>query len=261
MLNKPVDQTPISCQQLSYTAPTGIPLLHELNFCFPAGQVTMILGPNGSGKTLLLKCLAGLLRPNQGTVHIGPESLTELDNMAKARLLGWLPTVTTIPFAFTVMDVLLMGRYPIHQGRVSAVDQRLCDQLLSDFQLQHLKHRTVASLSQGEKTKVQLARVLAAEPPILLLDEICANLDINAKISILNRLGKLAQQGRTIIASHHDLHTVAGYADQLIVLKNGSCLLQGPPPEVFTADMIHRAFDIRPRRLETDPSGHVSLLF
>ncbi|MFW7379360.1 MAG: ABC transporter ATP-binding protein [Oligoflexus sp.] len=236
-------------------------LLAGIHGSFEPAKVNMVLGPNGSGKTLLLRCLAGLMLPTKGSVQIGSKSLHSFNLMNRSRLIGWLPTHCHIPFNFTVFDVLLMGRFPFHQGNITSNDRIICRSLLAELNIEALSQRTYLNLSQGEQVKVQLARVLAADPSYLILDEICANLDIKAKIDVLKLLQVLAQRGKTIILSHHDLHSVAGYADYILMMKDGRIAAQGPTTDIFQSQMIENVFGLKPRIWHRFDQESLSLIF
>lgn len=251
----------LTIKNLSLQSSDGQCLLRNIDCKLHASQVNMILGPNGAGKTLLLKCIAGILKPSSGEIWLGKRNLRQIPIAERSMILGWLPSQSQIPFTFQALDIVIMGRFPYHHGHITQHDRHICLQTFTLLGIEDLKYRNYESLSQGEQIKVQLARILAANPDILVLDEICANLDIKAKIDILQLLSELSAQGKTIILSHHDLHSVFAYANQLVMLKNGKVAAQGPVSDSFTPSSIEKVFGIKPRIWKRENQDSLSLLF
>ena len=208
-------------------------LLDQVSFEIPEGSLFAILGPNGAGKTLLLRCLAGLLKPDQGSIEGMPEPL------------AWVPLSHTLPFGFVVQELVLMGRYASHQGFVQAADVAKADAALKAVGIEKLSGRSYNSLSRGEQTKVDIARAIASEAKVILLDEPFSNLDIDAVLHMIRLFKTLQAEGRTLIFSHHDLFTVGDLATHALLLKKGRILGSGPLNEVFTAAAIATAYNVR----------------
>ncbi|MBC7532915.1 MAG: ABC transporter ATP-binding protein [Oligoflexus sp.] len=208
-------------------------LLHEICFEVPPASLFAILGPNGAGKTLLLRCLADLLSPSSGTILGRPEKL------------AWVPLSQALPFGFVVRDLVLMGRYSIHQGFAQAEDRRITDAAIHRIGIETLANRSYNSLSRGEQTKVDIARALASESKLILLDEPFSNLDIDAALQLTHLFHELRDDGKTLIFSHHDLHTLALLATHGLLLKQGRILQCGPLSEIFQASAIEEAYNVK----------------
>jgi|GEM_PF-1218891 ABC-type cobalamin/Fe3+-siderophores transport system ATPase subunit len=228
-------------------------LLSDLQGTIPEGEITLILGPNGAGKTLLLRCLAGLLKPQQGGVFTSQGKLVhELSRIESARLLSWTPVSHNLPFDFSVLDLLLMGRYPLHQGYPQKADRFFIQKAMQRVGISAMQDRIYNSLSRGEQTKVDIARAIAADTPLLIFDEPFANLDIDASLQLMDIFRELQREGRTLVLSHHDLYSVRDLATSIILMKKGQLVASGPTARVFTADAIERTYDVIAREV-TDP--------
>lgn len=237
----------VEVKNLNLKSSSGKSLISQVSASFEPGRLHMILGPNGAGKTLMLKCISGLLDGYEGEVSYFGESTRLLSVEKRAKLLSWLPSETHQSFDFKAIDIVIMGRFPHHRGQIGMQDKKKALEYMKLLEIEDLKQRYYPSLSHGEKIKVQLARVLSCEAPIVILDEICANLDIKSKIQNLKLLRELSQQGLTVILSHHDLHTVAAYSDTMLLMKDAKVLRQGSVPECFTEDQLEECFGIRPK--------------
>lgn len=235
----------LSITDLSFKANRDQDILHGLSMDFYASSVNMILGPNGSGKTLLFQCILGLLKNSKGEIRSQNRKLKDIPPMELARLISWVPSQSEVNFPFTAEEVILMGRYPYHQGYPRPDDFKYVDQSIRDLEIEHLKYQKYYTLSQGEKAKVQIARVIGSKASIMIFDEICANLDPKNTFKILDLLKSLAKkENKTIILSHHDLYTVTGYADYITMIKNGKTVTHGTTLECFTPESIQKTFEI-----------------
>ncbi len=230
-------------------------LLDQVNLSFPKGEISLILGPNGSGKTLLLRCLAGVLSPHTGQVLIGTEPMHKKSREETAKILNWMPLSTNLPFAFSVIDLLIMGRYPQHQGFPGKRDRLAAETALQRLNLHSFAERSYNSLSRGEQTRVDIARALAADTSVLLFDEPFANLDIDASLQIIQLFHELREQGKTLILSHHDLYSARDLATYMIFLKQGRLVASGSSPSIFTPDIIRQTYDVEAEVREDQHSG------
>ncbi len=208
-------------------------LLHPMSFEIPRDSIFLIMGPNGAGKTLLLKALAGLL----------PMASGEIVNRSEP--FSWVPLSQALPFSNSVEDVVLMGRYQLHQGYAGRVDREKVDRVLNRLGIEELKTRDYNSLSRGEQTKVDLARALAAETSLLFLDEPFANLDIDASLQIRDLLHDLKKEGKTIVLSHHDLFSAKDLGTHGLILNKGQLVIHGDISEVLRPSHIESAFGVR----------------
>lgn len=220
--------------------------LRHVSLDVPAGALVALVGPNGSGKSSLLHAIAGTVTPQAGTIHLGGIALTTLTATARARLVASVPQSARLAEGFSVAEVVMMGRTPhIDPWRGSRHhDAAIVAEAMRAAGIEPLADRWVGQLSGGEQQRVLIARALAQQPRVLLLDEATAHLDVHHQISVLGLVRTLAHQGRVVLAALHDLNLAALYADHLVLLAHGMVLASGPPAQVLTAALIEQAFGV-----------------
>ncbi len=216
-------------------------VLKGVSFPVEAGGFVALMGPNGSGKTTLLRAIQGLIKPHQGTVRIGSFVVDRIARQDMARLVASVPQQTVVDFNFTVWDMVMMGRNP-YIGRFSQegrVDIGVVARALDRVGISSLAHRHYSTLSGGEAQKVVIARALAQEPRVLLLDEPTAHLDINHKLEILDLIQRLNQEDAvTTIMVVHDINLAAVYCQDAVMLKAGQIHSSGPISRVISAENL-----------------------
>jgi iron complex transport system ATP-binding protein len=219
--------------------------LTEVSLRIGKGEFVALVGPNGSGKSTLIRALSRGLPPRQGAVLLDGADLYHLAPRAVARRIGVVPQNGSPGFPFSVLEVVLMGRSP-HLGRLSLEGRRdydIAERCLRVTDTWHLRDRSVNAVSGGEKQRVMIARALAQEPEILLLDEPTAFLDIAHQISILDLVKELnGTQGLTVLAALHDLNLASQYAQRLLMLDHGRVVADGSPGEVITPERILQVY-------------------
>ncbi len=209
------------------------------------GETLVVVGPNGAGKSTLLRALAGTLRPTSGAVHLFGAPLLDMPRRDVARQLAFVTQSEDVRFAFSVHEVVMMGRAP-HQGsrlRATEADERLVEQVLHDHDLEALASRSVAELSGGEKKRVAIARAFAQTTPILLLDEPTASLDLPHQVKLFHEISQRARDGGACVVVTHDLLLAASYASRVLLMRNGRTVAMGPQAEVLTSKNLSEAFD------------------
>ncbi len=219
--------------------PARTPVLHGVSLDIAAGRWTSIVGPNGAGKSTLLKCLAGLL-PHQGSVALLGQPLLALQQRARARQLAWLGQNESSADDLIVWDVAMLGRLP-HQPWLappSAADLAAVELALRATQAWDWRHRPLGQLSGGERQRVLLARALAVQAQVLLMDEPLANLDPPHQVDWLLLVRELVRQGRTVVSVLHEI-SLALQADELVVMAHGRVTHHGD----CTAPATHRALE------------------
>jgi ABC-type Mn2+/Zn2+ transport system ATPase subunit len=231
------------------------PILAGVTFSLAQGESLAVVGPNGAGKTTLIKALAGLIKPSAGEIRIfgGPPG--------KHLCLGYLPQRSEAEWNFpaTVLDVVLMGRVGRNGlfRRLTRADRLKAEEALSRVGLSHLSRRRIRELSGGERQRMLIARALAQEARILLLDEPLAGLDAPAQEEILSLLRDLSQQGLSVLVSIHELDLVANYFDRALLLRNRPIAL-GRPQEVLTPENLRAAYG-KALHLIPTPEGTLAL--
>ena len=210
------------------------------------GEVLTILGPNGCGKSTLLRCIGGALALKQGTVRFENLDLSILDVRARARKVALLFQDHTPSFPYPVLDVVSMGRTPYLSafGAPSAQDIAIAEEALEQVGMSHLKQRPYTELSGGERQLVLLARTLAQQPAVILLDEPTAHLDFKNQVRSLQQIGALAERGVTMIMTTHDPNQAFLFPGRAALMRPGGTLVVGPPPEVITDESLSAAYGI-----------------
>jgi iron complex transport system ATP-binding protein len=237
-------------------------ILEAATLALGRGAITAILGPNGSGKSTLLRALAGVWLPVSGTVTLDGRPLAQMSRQDIAKRVSFLPQDTHCDFAFTVEEIVAMGRHP-HRGRFAPEgtrDRGAIDEAIARCDLDHLCGRTIDRLSGGERQRVAIARCLATEPAVLLLDEPTAHLDVEHALTILTLCRSLASSGTAIAVAMHDLATVARFANHAALLHGGRIVASGPPGDVLTPGRCREVFAVETEVLTT-ADGRPALVF
>lgn len=223
-------------------------VLHGLSLEVPVGQMVGLLGPNGSGKSTLLRVIAGLLPPPGGGLRLGGKALGQYGSRERARTVALVPQSVALPFAFTVFDVVAMGRHP-HLGMLGAAgkhDYAVIQRALAQTDCLEVRDRLATELSGGELQRVIIARALAQEPQLLLLDEPTAHLDLNHQLDIARLLQQLnREQELTVLWVSHDVNLAAEFCDRLVMLHAGQIVGDGAPETVVTSALVERVYGLR----------------
>ncbi|ASR37543.1 ABC transporter [Prauserella marina] len=235
----------------------GKPVVHNVSTTVDEGGWFAIVGPNGAGKSTLLKAIAGLV-PHAGTIEVHGRAARSLSRRERAREVGYAPQKPALPEGLTVTDYTLLGRTP-HLGplaRESAADLSTVDDSLARLDLAALSGRRLGTLSGGEAQRAVLARVLAQQTRLLLLDEPTTGLDVGHAQTLLERLDRLRREdGTTVVSTLHDLTFAAQYADTLLLLDNGEVAAEGRPEDVLTSERLRRHYAAETEVLLTS-GGH-----
>ncbi len=211
------------------------------------GEVVALIGPNGAGKTTLMRAASGVVPLETGSIWVDGRDIAKLSLVQRAGYLGVVPQARNLPAAFSVWQAVLLGRTPYlgWLGQTSAHDVERAEWSLERTQLIQLKDRLIGELSGGEQQRVLLARALAQETPILLMDEPTTYLDLHHQSVLLNLIRQLAREGSlAVLMALHDLNLAALYADRVALIVNGRLLAEGLPAQVLTADLLSQAFDV-----------------
>lgn len=222
-------------------------LLDDVTLTLPAGSLTALLGPNGAGKTTLIRVLAGILSPTSGEVQLGDRRLRDLGRSAIARICAYLPQQTGTGFEMRVEDVVALGRYP-HLGAWGALSKADYDRIhwaIDRVGLTALRQRPLPTLSGGERQRTFLARALAQEAPLLLLDEPMSALDIGRQLELMALLTGLHAEGQTILAALHDVRTALEFFPRSVLLNKGRLTDDGPSNTVVNGMPLQSAFGVR----------------
>lgn len=226
-------------------------ILEGLSFAIAEGEFLGLLGPNGCGKTTLLNLLVGVLRPSQGSIQLYQKDLKNYSRREVARLVSVLPQETLVDFPFSALEVVLMGRSPFLKRFQweNAEDLRIAEEAMQKTDCWQFRNRDVRSLSGGERERVLLARALAQEPKVLLLDEPTTHLDLKHQSGIYRLLQRLhREQGLTILAVLHDLNFAANACARILLLAEGKLQAEGGPDQALRAETLQQVFGTRVER-------------
>lgn len=219
-----------------------------LSLSLERGEVLGLIGPNSSGKTTLLKLMDGLLQPQGGRILLGESNLDQIPRAQVARTIAVVPQAMEVPFSFTVGEIVLMGRAPYltRFGWEKQKDLDVAHEAMALTDVAGLGERTFWELSQGERQRVLIARALAQEPRVILLDEPTSHLDINHQVEINELIrGLNLQKGLTVLHISHDLNLAAEYCHRIVLLHQGSVFSAGVPSEVITEENIRRVYETK----------------
>jgi iron complex transport system ATP-binding protein len=237
--------------------------LADVSFEIARGAIVGLLGPNGSGKTTLLKLLSGVLRPRSGSVRLFGTSIDVLSRRALARRVAVVPQETHPTFDYTVLELVLMGRYP-HLGPFELegeADVAIARAALDATGTTIFEHRRFATLSGGEQQRVVIAAALAQASDLLLLDEPTTALDLRYQLEILSVLKRLnSERGTTLVVSTHDLNMAAAICDSVILLKGGNVIARGATADTLTVAHISALYDVDADVSYHTGAGHLTVV-
>jgi iron complex transport system ATP-binding protein len=225
-------------------------VVRQMDFTICQGEIVGVIGPNGSGKSSLLKLLTKLIRPQQGSISLSGVGLETMSREMIARQVAFMPQDLSYDFPFSVLDMVLMGRFPYRrEGLWSLIgwerqeDLTIAKEAMAQTDVTHLAGRLVNTLSAGERQRVLLARALAQEPCVLLLDEPTAHLDLNHQLDVCRILKRIHEQFQmTVILVSHDINLASQYCDRILVLKEGKVVCIGAPHEVIHAEVLTNVY-------------------
>ena len=223
----------------------GTEILSGVSLRVDPGEFVGLVGPNGAGKTTLLRTISGVHAPTAGSVTVAGVDVHAVASKRASRVLAVVPQETALSFSFPVRDVVAMGRYP-HRSRFSTPspdDRDAVDRALERTTTMELADRPIDAVSGGERQRVLIARALAQETRVLLLDEPTASLDVNHRVEVLSLVRELVADGHTVLAAIHDLEMAARWCDRLAVLADGTITECGDPEAVLTRETLESAFD------------------
>jgi iron complex transport system ATP-binding protein len=250
-----VEQASFAYAPSAESAPTFT--LGATSFQARERELVAILGPNASGKSTLLRLISGTIAPLSGRVELDGQETSRLDSRTRAQRIAVVHQESSILYAARAGDFVLQGRHPYGRALRLATteDVAIARNALAQVGAEHLASRTIGELSGGEKQRVILARALAQQPRLVLLDEPTLHLDIGAQVELLERLRQLAEENKyAVVVVTHELTLAAEFADQVVLLHHGTCLRVGPPAAVYQRELLEQVFEA-PLDVELGPAG------
>lgn len=251
----------IEVKNLCFGYSSGNQVLHDISFRLDEPGFVCVVGPNGVGKSTLIKCINNLITPTSGTVSVFDKNVKDYSLKELAKVVGYVPVASKDFNVMTVLDTVLIGRYSHQSWRTKPEDIAMAYNALEAMELQDLAMRNFNELSAGQHQKVSIARGLVQQPKILILDEPTANLDIRHQMYVSEFLKKLSKKsGMTILMISHDLNLAAKYADKIIVMEPpGKLYGIGTPRDVMTKEMINQVYHVDCNVVDDKGTPHIIL--
>ena len=227
----------------------GVETLHDVSAHLAPGKLTAIIGPNGCGKSTLMKCAVGLMKPSGGEILLNGQALSAIPEKERARHLSYMPQSRIAP-DISVRHLVTHGRYPhLKWGQsLRREDREIVQAAIERVKLGALVNRPVSRLSGGERQRAYLAMMLAQQTAVMLLDEPTAYLDLSSQFALMELLRALCREGRSVILVLHELSLALEYTDSLLLMERGRLVAAGSPEEVYRSGQIQRVFSIDVRR-------------
>ncbi len=234
-------------------------IINNISFNVSQGELLGIIGPNGAGKSTLIKLLLGLLKPDSGEIYIEGLNINEYTPKDLYKKIAFVPQENNLDFPMTVLETVLLGRIP-HLGRFhleNEKDYNVAEHALIAAGIEDFSERFVNQLSMGEKQLVTIAKALAQETNFIFLDEPTSSLDVSHTIQIMEILKELTSKGKTVVSAIHDLNTASRYCDKILIINNGIISGVGKAEEVFTKEIIQKAFSVNVNIHRSEQTGNI----
>ncbi len=222
-------------------------IVNDISFELTPGKVVVLIGPNGSGKTTIIRGITGAVPLEGGNICFGQTDMKTLSEVERARKIGVVPQSSHLPDDFTVYNTVALGRTPYlgFMGRLSDSDKQIVDHAIRETSIESLQDKNIKSLSGGEQQRVILAQALAQDAPIMILDEPTSHLDLNYKLSLLTIVKNLSREKNVaVLMVLHDLNLASRFADEILILKNGLLQAAGDPAEVMTEKTLSSVYQV-----------------
>ncbi len=220
------------------------PVLQDIQLEVGKGEVLGVIGPNGSGKSTLLKCIDRILKPKSGSILLDGKEINRFSMREMARFIGYVPQREESRFPVTVFDAILMGRKPFLNWKPSSSDLEKVSQIVESLKLESIAMREIGSISGGERQKVLIARAIAQEPQVLLLDEPTSYLDLRHQLEVMDLVKHLAGEGTSSVVAIHDLNLASRYCSSLVLLQEGKVFAAGGK-EVLAPENIEPVYRVK----------------
>lgn len=236
-------------------------VLKDVSFAVEQGEVLGVLGTNGTGKTTLLKCINNILQPTVGDIYFGKEDIIKLKQNQIAKIIAYVPQYANNLSPVTVIDFVMQGRIPYAGFSFSQHDKQIVLDVLQQFDLENYAFRKVNELSGGERQRVLVARALAQDPKIIILDEPTSSLDLYNQLFILEIIKEMGQkENLAVIMTIHDLNLASMFCDKLLMLKSGKVFAYGKTDNVLTEENIKTVYNVQTAVSIADGCKHIRLL-
>ena len=224
----------------------GFHAVKDVSFSIGAGQLVGLIGPNGCGKTTMMRCINHLHKISSGDVLIDGESIMDKAPAEIAKKVSNVPAEMRASFGLTVFETVMLGRYPYleHVWWETEDDETLVEETMEKFGVTHLRRKPLNMLSSGERQRVLIAKAYVQEPRLMLVDEPTAHLDMKYKLEVMEYLMAMARKDMSVLVAEHDISLMARYCDSCIIMKQGEIYAAGNPKEVITEELIQDVYEV-----------------
>lgn len=251
----------LKIENLSFAYKTNQPVLENISLEVKTGEILGILGPNGTGKTTFIKCINKILQPQSGTVCFNKQNLLALKQEEIAKIIAYVPQYMNNFFPVTVLDTVMQGRLPYAGSDYSDEDKEIVFALLKQMDLEKFAFRNINELSGGERQRVFIARAMAQQPQIIILDEPTSSLDLHNQLFVLHTVENLAQRDNLLIVmTIHDLNLASMFCSKILMLKERHIFAYGTPQEVLTEQNVAEMYKVSTNITIADGYKHIRLL-
>ena len=260
--DKVMDETPLlELRNLDKVYENGYHADRNISFSIPSGKLVGLIGPNGCGKTTMMRCINRMHEPTSGDIFIDGESVLGKTPGEIAKLVSNVPAEMNASFGLTVFETVMLGRYPYLQNMwwETEEDETIVEETLKKFGVQHLEDRPLNMLSSGERQRVMIAKAYVQEPRLMLVDEPTSHLDMKYKLDVMEYLKAMVKQDMTILVAEHDISLMARYCDLCIIMKKGELVTIGNPKEVITEELIRDVYEVE-ASVGLDKDGSIYVL-
>ena len=221
------------------------PVIEDVSLTIPKGKITSFIGPNGAGKSTLISMISRLIAKDAGLITIDGEDITKQNDRELARKISILKQSNTMNVKLTVRELISFGRFPYSQGRLTKMDWEKVDEAIDYMELNDIQHKYLDELSGGQRQRAFIAMVLAQDTEYILLDEPLNNLDMRHSVQIMKTLRRLVDElGKTVIIVIHDINFASCYSDEIVALKDGKIVKQGPTCDVIDKCVLKEIYDM-----------------
>lgn len=250
----------ISVENISFSYTKEREILKNVSFNLKDSESLFILGPNGTGKTTLLKCINHILKPTGGKVFINNKDNALLSSYERAKTIGYVPQYNNNVFSMNVIDTIMMGRIAFAGHKIKSNDKDIVFELIERLNLQKFAFKNINQMSGGERQRVFIARALAQEPKVMILDEPTSSLDLKNQMFTLELITDLAKkQNLSVIMTIHDLNLASLFADNIMILKDSEVYAYGKPIDILTEENVKNVYGVDSVVTEEDGFAHIRL--
>lgn len=239
----------------------GFHALTDVNLDLGKGLLVGLIGPNGCGKSTMMKCISKIYRQSSGSICVDGEDVSLMKPIEAARLVASVPAEAGDTFGLSVMDMVMLGRYPFVDKIwwEKKEDEEMARKAMQTFGIDHLRRKRVSLLSSGERQRTLIAKAYVQEPKLMLVDEPTAHLDMKYKLQVMEYLKSMSKTDMTVMVAEHDISLMARYCDLCVIMKNGKIVTIGDPREVINAALIRDVYEVD-SRVGLDVDGEIYVL-